>query len=38
MNKLRLIWVLLGPEEIVALAAFIACLAVWVVTIETLWR
>ena len=38
MNKLRLIWVLLGPEELVALAAFMACLGVWVVTIGTLWR
>ena len=38
MRKLRLIWVLLGPEEIVALAAFLACLAVWMVTIGTLWR
>jgi hypothetical protein len=36
MHKLRLIWILLGPEELVALAAFLATVAVWAVTIGTL--
>jgi hypothetical protein len=36
MNKLRLIWMLLGPEELVALAAFLATVAVWAATIAVL--
>jgi hypothetical protein len=36
MHKLRLIWILLGPEELVALAAFLATAAVWAATIGTL--
>jgi len=36
MHKLRLVWILLGPEELVALAAFLATVAIWVVTIEVL--
>jgi len=36
MHKLRLIWILLGPEEFVALAAFLATVAVWAVTISVL--
>ena len=38
MHKLRLIWILLGPEEIVALGMFLACVAVWAVTIAVVWR
>ena len=37
MHKLRLIWILLGPEELVALAAFLATVAVWAVTISVLF-
>jgi hypothetical protein len=36
MRKLRLIWILLGPEEIVALAMFVVTIAVWAVTIAVL--
>jgi hypothetical protein len=37
MNKLRLIWMLLGPEELVALAAFLATLALWAATLSLLF-
>jgi hypothetical protein len=37
MHKLRLIWILLGPEELVALAAFLATVGVWAVTISVLF-
>ena len=35
-NKARLIWILLGPEELVALAAFLVTVGVWAVTIAAL--
>ena len=38
MQKLRLIWILLGPEEIIALAAFLAMIAVWAITIASVFR
>jgi len=37
MHKLRLIWILLDPEELVALAAFLATVAVWAGTIAALF-
>jgi hypothetical protein len=36
MRKLWMIWILLGPEELVALSAFLATVAVWAVTIGAL--
>jgi hypothetical protein len=36
MHKLRLIWMLLGPEEILALGLFLATVAVWALTIAML--
>ena len=36
MHKVRLIWILLGPEELVALAAFLVTVGVWAVTICTI--
>jgi hypothetical protein len=35
MRKLKMIWILLGPEELVALACFLATLAVWGTTLAT---
>jgi hypothetical protein len=37
MRKLMMIWVLLGPEELVALAAFLATVAVWTATLSALF-
>jgi hypothetical protein len=37
-TKARLVWILLGPEELVALAAFLVTVAVWALTIGTVWR
>lgn len=36
VNKLWLLWILLGPEELVALAAFLATVGVWAMTIGAL--
>ena len=38
MGKLRLIWVMMGPEELVALAMFLATVGVWAVMIKVVWR
>jgi len=35
-GKIKLAWVLMGPEELVALAAFLVTLGVWVVTLARL--
>jgi hypothetical protein len=37
-TKARLIWILLGPEDLVALAAFLATVAVWAETINVMLR
>jgi hypothetical protein len=34
--KARLVWILLGPEELVALVLFLATVAVWAATIGAL--
>ena len=36
MRKARMMWTLLGPEELVAVAMFLATLAVWGVTLAAL--
>ena len=37
-NKARLVWILLGPEELVALVLFLATVAIWAETISTMLR
>jgi len=34
-RKLLLVWILLGPEELAALAAFLVTLAVWGATLAS---
>jgi hypothetical protein len=35
-SKIKLAWVLMGPEELVALGAFLMTIGVWVVTLAAL--